>query len=138
RLSSKNRSVALKNFSQLEHEIEQQGRSKTILLFLDYDGTLTPIAQTPEEAILPHENQSLLKHLSNLSFCQVVIITGRALADIKKMVSIEEIIYVGNHGWEIEGSQIHFNTLLSPEILSTMDSIKYELVTKLYHIEGVF
>ena len=49
----------MKNLFQLQDRLDQDGKDKTILLFLDYDGTLTPIAQTPSEAVLSPENKEI-------------------------------------------------------------------------------
>jgi trehalose 6-phosphate phosphatase len=79
-----------------------------LCLFLDYDGTLAPIAQRPQDAVLPRETIELLKSLSRCDRVEVAIISGRALPDIKKLVGLKNITYVGNHGMEIEGPNINF------------------------------
>jgi trehalose 6-phosphate phosphatase len=128
----------LKNFSQLWNNLSEDRFKKTILLFLDYDGTLAPIASTPEEAFLPQENKLLLERLVKSPSVQIVVISGRALIDVKNMVGIKGLVYSGNHGWEIEGVDIHFESLLSPDITAMMESIKYELAAKLSNVEGAF
>jgi trehalose 6-phosphate phosphatase len=128
----------LKDFSQLWNNLFHNHLKKTILLFLDYDGTLAPIAPTPEEAILPRENKLLLERLVKIPSFQLVVISGRALSDVKHMVGVKGIVYSGNHGWEIEGVDIHFESLLSPEISALMESIKYELAARLSDIQGAF
>jgi trehalose 6-phosphate phosphatase len=128
----------LKDFSQLWNSLFREPLKKSILLFLDYDGTLAPIAPTPEEAVMSRENKQLLEKLSQMPDVQLVVISGRALSDVKRMVGIPGIIYSGNHGWEIEGVDIHFESLLSPEISAMFESIKYELAAKLCDIQGAF
>jgi len=59
------------------------------------------------------------------------------LADVKQMVSVEGILYIGNHGWEIEGSSMHFEGLISVQVASMMEKIKYELLSQLSDISGV-
>ena len=71
----------------------------SILLLLDYDGTLTPIVENPKLVFLPHEMRNLLEKISRKY--PTAIITGRSLWDIKNLVGIEGIYYVGNHGFEI-------------------------------------
>ena len=67
-------------------------------LFLDIDGTLAPIAPTPGEAEVPPAVRSDLAALSE--HLTVAVLTGRAVADARRMVGIEAAVYVGNHGAE--------------------------------------
>jgi len=72
------------------------------ILLLDYDGTLTPLVQRPEEALLSQERRQLLKKLAAQKNIKLAIVTGRGLRDIKKLLRLPELIYIGNHGFEIE------------------------------------
>ena len=110
---------------------------KIILLNLDYDGTLTPIAATPEEAVLSPDVKSVLEELARLKNCELVIISGRALDDIREMVGLKNIVYVGNHGFEIAGPRIHFESLMPPDIKETFMKIKDELIKNFTRLEGV-
>ena len=74
---------------------------KPAALFLDFDGTLAPIAPRPEQAWLPLKTLRLLKSLSRR--VPVVIVSGRSLPDIRFRVGLEGIVYAGNHGLEISG-----------------------------------
>lgn len=73
-----------------------------LFVFLDYDGTLTPIVSTPEKAYLPRDMKELLRWLAGKESVKVAIISGRSLKDLKKKVGLKGIIYAGNHGLEIE------------------------------------
>lgn len=75
--------------------------SRHTLLLLDYDGTLTPIAPSPELATLPASTRSLLRKLSRHSRMTVAVISGRALNELRRLVGVRNLIYVGNHGLEI-------------------------------------
>lgn len=55
-------------------------------LFLDYDGTLAPIADTPESACMDEEMCSLISEAASLF--QVAIISGRTLANIKERIGV--------------------------------------------------
>ncbi|OGX19302.1 MAG: trehalose-phosphatase [Omnitrophica WOR_2 bacterium RBG_13_44_8b] len=109
-----------------------------IYLFIDYDGTLTPIAECPDKAVILEDMRNLLRDLSSQPGCSVGIISGRALRDIKRMVGLEGIIYAGNHGLEIEGPKIKFESQISPRLLSIIRNLKQELTDKLSKIKGVF
>lgn len=80
-------------------EIKKTVFHENIFMFLDYDGTLTPIVGTPDKAVISNEMRSLIIKLKDI--IPVAIISGRALKDVKARVGIEDIIYAGNHGAEI-------------------------------------
>jgi len=110
---------------------------KFILLFLDYDGTLTPIVETPDKAVISKEIKDLLDKLSTSPHCRVAIISGRSLSNIKAIVGLKDIIYVGNHGLEIEGSKIKFESQVSPRLKSVIRNIAEELAKRFSSIKGV-
>lgn len=88
--------------------IEEKLRSsKHVLLLLDYDGTLSAIAKTPQKAIFPKKTKQLLKKLVLTKQITVGVVSGREITDIKKQIGIPHIIYAGNHGleWEIDGKK---------------------------------
>jgi trehalose 6-phosphate phosphatase len=76
---------------------------KRLALFLDYDGTLTPIVSRPEEALLPEATRDALQRLSERA--TVAVVSGRSLADVKALVGLEALVYAGNHGFEIRGPE---------------------------------
>ncbi|MEW6184859.1 MAG: trehalose-phosphatase, partial [Thermodesulfobacteriota bacterium] len=80
-------------------ELEPQLKDQPLTLFLDYDGTLTPIMDSPDLAVLSPETRALLLRLKDLT--KLVIISGRSLAELRAMVDIPDLLYVGNHGAEI-------------------------------------
>jgi trehalose 6-phosphate synthase/phosphatase len=80
-----------------------------LALFIDYDGTLTPLCDHPDNARLAPEMRSALRSCTGRSDTDVAIVSGRALADVRKMVGEAVPTYAGNHGLEIEGHHIgHF------------------------------
>lgn len=82
--------------------IEQINEATQLLLFLDYDGTLTPIVARPEMAVLSSQSREILRKMSCHSRFKLAIISGRSLSEIKTLVRLENIAYAGNHGLEIE------------------------------------
>ncbi len=124
---------ALKNWPDIKNTF----KGKRIALFLDYDGTLAPIANTPPEAVLPAHNKILLEKLAHLPWIKVVIITGRSLNDIKTIAGIRNIVYVGNHGFEIDGKGFSFKSLRTPYIKNILDELNHEFNPKQSGIQGV-
>ncbi|BCR04280.1 hypothetical protein DESUT3_13490 [Desulfuromonas versatilis] len=82
-------------------EIEQRLRGKTPAVFLDYDGTLTPIVPRPEDALISEEMRGAVRELAGR--CPVAIVSGRDLQDVRQLAGIGEIFYAGSHGFDIAG-----------------------------------
>lgn len=74
-----------------------------LVLFLDYDGTLTRITVHPSKARLSGPLRERLRQLSRLPGVWVTLVSGRGLQDLKQKVGVEGIYYVGNHGLELQG-----------------------------------
>ncbi len=70
-------------------------------VFLDYDGTLTPIVDRPDLAILDDAMRRRVEHLAGL--CPVAVVSGRGLNDIRTMIGLEGLYYSGSHGFQIAG-----------------------------------
>jgi len=79
---------------------ELAAEPKRAALFLDVDGTLAPIVSRPEDAQVPDETRSLLRGLA-ARYGLVACISGRASADARRIVGVEELVYVGTHGLEL-------------------------------------
>lgn len=128
----------MKNVFNYWDRLKKDLSGKYIMLFLDYDGTLTPIVNKPEKANIPGEAKKLLEVLSQEPNCKVTVISGRALEDLKNKVGIKNIIYSGNHGLEIEGPQIKFQPALPLRYREALQHIKSELEHRLASVKGVF
>ena len=119
------------------NKLKDRLKDKFVLLFLDYDGTLTPIVETPDKAVISQNTKDLLNELSTSPRCRVAIISGRSLSDINGLVGLKDIIYAGNHGLEIEGPKIKFESQVSPRLKSIIRHIYEDMVSKLSKIKGV-
>src|SRR5881397_1483078 len=88
--------------SALEHVQEIAGRSGRLAVFLDYDGTLTPIVSYPQDAWLADSMRETLRELAGCA--PVAILSGRDLDDVRGRVHIDGIVYAGSHGFDIAGA----------------------------------
>lgn len=73
-----------------------------ILLLLDFDGTLSPIAKYPYTATLPRKALNAIKKLSHNPSYRIAIVSGRPLKNLRSYFGMKGLIYVGNHGFEID------------------------------------
>ena len=69
-------------------------------LVFDVDGTLAPIVPRPELAAVPEETRSQLRRLAAV-YLLVACVSGRTGEDAHRLVGVEKITYVGNHGLEL-------------------------------------
>ena len=82
--------------------------AQSLLLFLDFDGTLAPIVDEPVMAVLPADTRQILSELAAREAITIAIVSGRELGDVMSRVGLPALIYAGNHGLEIEGSGLSF------------------------------
>ena len=73
-------------------------RAENPVFFLDYDGTLAPIAQRPEEAFPHPEAPRVLRALMERH--PVYVVTGRRVRDLEPLLPLPGLPVVGGHGLE--------------------------------------
>lgn len=78
----------------------RQGR--TLVLMFDYDGTLTPIVQHPDLALLTPQVRDLLGGLAQQPGVRIGILSGRALENLRQLVAIPGIDFAGCGGLELQ------------------------------------
>src|SRR5437763_15387285 len=82
-------------------EIVAEMGARRLVVFLDYDGTLTPIVSRPEKAVLSNSTRQTLEKLA--AQAPVTILSGRDLEDIRHRVGLGGFVYAGSHGFDIAG-----------------------------------
>ena len=101
---------------------------RPLALFLDYDGTLTPIVERPEDAVLAPETREVLRRLAARH--PVAIIRGRDLEDVRARVGVEGIHYAGCHGFEIagpRGNRVHAAAAAAaPQLGAAADMVAHD------------
>jgi len=92
-------------------------------LIFDIDGTLSPIAPTPDEAQLYPGVADLLHKAQK--YAHVGIITGRAVRDGARLVNVDGLTYIGTHGLEwCDGHPSQHNVELIPQALPYVEQGK--------------
>ncbi|MCK4881987.1 MAG: trehalose-phosphatase [Candidatus Omnitrophica bacterium] len=121
-------------FEHLDGLKDQLAR-KDVFVFLDYDGTLTPIVDTPDLAVLSQEMREVVQRLARNY--KVSIVSGRATDDVRGKVQIVGIFYAGSHGFEIVDPD--GNVEISEEaqgIRHEIDKAHVKLSERLKGVEG--
>ncbi len=108
-------------------KIREYLKGRYIFIFLDYDGTLSPIVEAPDKAVIPQQVKDTLKGLSIKKACKVAVISGRSLSDIKERIGIREIVYSGNHGLEVESPKIKYHPEITEENRKVLGRIRTQL-----------
>ncbi|MCC6277229.1 MAG: trehalose-phosphatase [Oligoflexia bacterium] len=81
--------------------------TQTLYAF-DFDGTLSPIAETPDAARISTKTNDLVQALS--AHAPVAVVSGRSIADLKKRLLYSPQHLIGNHGLEGLSSKIESTT----------------------------
>ncbi|KAI5065923.1 hypothetical protein GOP47_0019257 [Adiantum capillus-veneris] len=82
-------------------EIVEAASGKRVAIFLDYDGTLSPIVEDPDRAFMSHQMRATVKEVANVF--PTAIISGRCKEKLHEFVQLPELYYAGSHGMEIIG-----------------------------------
>lgn len=78
-----------------------QVSGKRLVVFLDYDGTLTPIVSNPDHAFMSPSMRSIVKEVGRTF--PTAIISGRGRLKVEDFVQLDELFYAGSHGLDIKG-----------------------------------
>jgi trehalose-phosphatase len=124
-----------RDIKKIESRLRAHGR---ILLFLDFDGTLTPIVPEPSAAYMSEDMRSVLSDLASRQTIDLAVISGRALGDIISRVDIEGLIYAGNHGLEICGGSLLFEEPTALSLRPTLNFLAECLSFSIARIPGAF
>ena len=111
--------------------------SSHLLLLLDFDGTLAPIAGSPGLAVAGDDARGPGDAHARRGDCTVGIVSGRSLADVRERVGIEGLIYAGNHGLEISGAGLHFDETTAVGRKKELEILICLLAVRLHHIAGI-
>ncbi|MBW3576981.1 MAG: trehalose-phosphatase [Actinobacteria bacterium] len=112
-------------------EAALEGREPAV--FLDYDGTLTPIVEDAADATLQDETRAAIRRLAHR--CFVAVVSGRDLDDVRSMVGLDELHYAGSHGFEIltpHGERHEHGR----EFLPALEAAEQDLRGRLSSIDG--
>lgn len=69
------------------------------VVFLDYDGVLTPLVDRPQDALISDDMRGTVRALATR--CRVCVVSGRDRAVVQALMGIDDLVVVGNHGFDI-------------------------------------
>lgn len=86
--------------ASLHESLRDRLAASPLVVLLDVDGTLSPIAPTPDAAFVPGPTRDAVARLAAAPGVHVALVSGRAAADARQMVGADGVWAVGNHGFE--------------------------------------
>ncbi|HEX7170087.1 MAG TPA: trehalose-phosphatase [Rubrobacter sp.] len=94
-----------RQIEDLPHALEDGDRlardmgGRTPAVFLDYDGTLTPIVDRPEDAVISESMREAVRGLA--ARCPVCVVSGRDRPVVQQLMGVDDLIVAGSHGFDI-------------------------------------
>jgi len=120
--------------------LQKAQRTRPIRLLLDYDGTLVPLARSPELAKPDDELLTLVRQLSDLPAVQIDIVSGRPHPDLERWFGHLPIALWGEHGfWHKRGPDDAWipTALVAPDWMERVKPIldRFAAATPGAHVE---
>jgi len=126
-------------------EIVAASKGKQIVMFLDYDGTLSPIVDDPDAAFMSETMRMAVRSVAKQF--PTAIVSGRCRDKVFEFVKLAELYYAGSHGMDIKGpakpSSGHAKSkakgvLFQPasEFLPMIEQVNQRLIDETRHVPG--
>ena len=128
------------NVSDLPHalahgdELVRRLAGKVPAVFLDYDGTLTPIVDRPEDAVISHRMRRTVRELAGR--CPVCVVSGRDRRVVQELIGLDDLIIAGSHGFDIWSPGGTIGREEGAEFETLLDEVKARLHEELDPIDG--
>lgn len=99
---------------------------KKLVLFLDFDGTLSPIVNIPDEAALMTGMREVIAKC--LAKYEIAVVSGRDTDDVRARIGLDGIIYAGSHGFSIRGpGDLRMEHPQADQISGVLDNLEVKL-----------
>src|SRR5215211_4462396 len=129
-----------KNISDLPHALAHSDELTRLLdvrspaVFLDYDGTLTPIVDRPEDAVISQGMRNAVRRLAQR--CPVCVVSGRDRRVVQELIGLDDLIVAGSHGFDIWSPEGTIGREEGAEFEALLDEVNARLHEELDPIEG--
>ena len=129
-----------KHVSDLPHalaqgdELARRLARKVPAVFLDYDGTLTPIVDRPEDAVISQGMRNAVRRLAQR--CSVCVVSGRDRRVVQELMGLNDLTVAGSHGFDIWSPEGTIERGEGTEFEVLLAEVKARLHEELDPIEG--
>lgn len=96
----------MRHWSDSLEQIEAAARAPRLAMCFDFDGTLAPIVARPDLVAIEPAIQKILDRWTHDRTIQMATVTGRSLADIRRVMPVAGMRLVGNHGLELDDGRL--------------------------------
>jgi len=111
-------------------------RGKRAGLFFDIDGTLLPLQAQPADAVISPRLRTAVHRLSRTT--HVVLLSGRSVAESRRIVGLDGVTYSGNHGAEWHRDGVEWVILEAQPYIATIHQVAEDAVIRLGNVEGIY
>jgi len=109
---------ATTDFDHFISAIDGRLDGSPLAVMLDIDGTLSPIARRPQDAIVPEPTRDVLRRLAKLPGVTLALVSGRSASDAWDVAGVDGAWVIGNHGLELRST--------TGEVSTPIDVHRYE------------
>ena len=118
---------------------QRVSRATEVFSFFEFDGTLVELAPGPDDVILSERRKQHLRELSSAPGCSVAIVSGRPADELRKLIGLDGIFYVGCHGLEWTAPDgTRYVSWPHSVVVDALRCLREELRDSLAGFEGVF
>jgi trehalose-phosphatase len=111
-------------------------RARSVVLLLDYDGTLAPLRRRPDRPRLSRHMQKTLVRLNNRSGVHLGFVSGRSMRDLRSRIAMTGVAYAANHGFELRAEGKRWIHPYAGQMRADLSRIGRNLVGRLKTIPG--
>ena len=119
----------------LDGSLERELAGRKPAVFLDYDGTLTPIVDRPQDAVISESMREAVRGLAKR--CTVCVVSGRDRPVVQELMGVDDLVVAGSHGFDIWSPEL--GTLehdAGSGFEDLLDGVKARLTEESASIEG--
>jgi trehalose 6-phosphate phosphatase len=135
-MTSGQRQIAeLPNALRSDAELAARLAGRRPAVFLDYDGTLTPIVDRPEDALISDRMREAVRRLARRF--PVGVVSGRDRRVVQQLMGIDDLIVAGSHGfdiWSPSGGAIERQE--GADFKGLLEEVRQTLTEELASIDG--
>lgn len=121
-------------FRNIHRILARLRKSKKSAFLLDCDGTLVPLKRHPADVLVPPQVKEVLGRLVRNPRLFVAIVSGRRVRDLKRLLHVKGLHYVGLHGAESAWG----NVRLGRASLAALHALKRAAARNLHAVPGIW